>query len=259
MKRTCLVLAAILLTFLMADARTVKKVYEIDGFTGISAADAIEVTLEQGDSFRIEVEVTEEFLPYLVVKNRAGVLDMHFSRLPFALKQKNRNKVAQVYIQVPVLNHVTLSGASKLTCNDTFAIAMGKFSLSASGGSTVSSLSIKAPDVDMQLSGASRATVSVRSSDMRAALSGASRLDVVGHGVDLSVNASGSSRLSAEAFEVEEADVKASGASTVDVLPTRVLKVALSGASRCRYHGDADDLQVKAEKVTGASSLKHAQ
>ena len=49
-------------------------------------------------------------------------------------------------------------------------------------------------------------------------------------------------------------DVKASGASTVDVRVTERLSVELSGASKCRYSGDSDYVKIKADQIaaTGA-------
>jgi hypothetical protein len=249
-------LAAVLLTFLTAEAGTVKKVFEIDDFTGISATDNFEVTLVLGDTFRIEVEVTDEFLPYVVVKNNSGVLDLRFSKLPFKLRQKERKKVAKAVVQLPKLTYISLSGASKLSSSDRFSNAMNKIELRIAGASSISNLSVQAPDVDIQVSGASKATLSVRGSDVRAEVSGASTLDVVGHAVDYRVNVSGSSRVKGEDFEVEEADVTASGASSVDVLPMRALSVDLSGASKCRYHGESEDLHLKSMKVSGTSSIK---
>ena len=55
MRRICLVFAALLLTFTMADARTVTKVYEIDDFTGIKASGSFQVTVEKSKDFGVEI------------------------------------------------------------------------------------------------------------------------------------------------------------------------------------------------------------
>ena len=81
MKKIVLALAAFLLAFTVADAdNTVKKTYKMDGFSGIQAEDAFEIVVEHSDTHHIEIEVTEDFLPYLVVKNRAGILEISFSK-----------------------------------------------------------------------------------------------------------------------------------------------------------------------------------
>lgn len=256
MKRICLVFAALLLTFVAVDARTVKKVYEIDDFTGIKASEAFQVNVEKSKDFSVVIEISEEFVPYLLVKNRGGVLELGFTKLPFKMRQKERTKVVIATVKMPVLTQVVLSGASSFNSNDQFSNAMNKFLIDLKGGSTIHNLNVKAPDVEIKMAGASKAVLSLRSSDVQAELSGASRIELTGDAENLRIKLGGASRLDAEDFEVAEAVVKASGASSVDIRPSELLQVELSGASKCRYYGDYEDLSVKAEKVSGASSLK---
>lgn len=256
MKKIVLALAALLLTFAVAEADTVKKSFKMDGFSGIQADDAFEIIVEQSDNYKIEIELTSEFVPYLVVKNRAGIVELSFSKLPMKLKQKNRNKVAKAVIKLPELHYVGLTGASRLSSNDQFTSPMHSFSMDLSGGSEVSNLNIDAPDVDLKISGASKAVVSFRSSNVKAELSGASRLDVVGRTADFTVRATGASKVNAEAFESQSIDVKANGASRVNVLPVFELRVDLAGASKCVYYGDSEELRIKSDKIGGASTLK---
>ena len=256
MKKTILALAVLLFACTLADAGTVKKTFKMDGFSGIQADDAFEIVVEQSDNFKIEVEITEEFLPYLVVKNRAGIVEFSFSKLPMKLKQKNRNKVAKAVIQLPELNYVGLTGASTLSSNDQFSSAMQTFAIELSGGSDITNLNVEAPEVDVKLSGASKAIVSFRSSDVKADLTGASRLDVVGRTTDFTVKVNGASKVNAEAFEAKNVEVKAAGASTVRVCPVEELTVDLGGASKCEYYGDSEELRIKSDKIGGASTLK---
>ena len=256
MKKTLLALATLLVAFSATGANTVVKTFKLEGFSGIQADDAFEIIVEHSDSYRIEVEITEDFLPYLVVKNRAGILDLSFSKLPLKIKQKNRNKVAKATIKLPELHYVGLSGASRLSSNDEFTSPMQSFSIELSGGSDITNLNINAPDVKVKLSGASKAIVSFRSSDVKADLTGASRLDVVGRTTDFTVHANGASKVNAEAFEAQNVDVSAAGASRVNVCPVQELSVELSGASKCVYYGDSEDLHIKSDKIGGASTLK---
>lgn len=257
MKRTCVVLAAILLSFLVADARTVKKVYDIDDFTGIRVTNAFEVVLEHSKDYKVEIEITEDFLPFLLVKNRGGVLELDFTRLPFRLRQKARSKVAQAVISLPDLTYIEMAGASQLISNDQFTNAMEKITIDLKGGSNIKNLNIKAPEVEIKLAGASKAMLSLRSGDVDADLSGASRLNISGEASEFDVTAKGASRVSASDFDVEDVSVVAAGASHADVRAARNLTVDLSGASKCRYYGDDENLKVRADNVTGASSIKH--
>ena len=257
MKKICIVFAAFLLTFLMADARTVKKVYDIDDFTGIRVTNAFEVVLEHSKDFKVEIEITEDFLPFLLVKNRGGVLELNFTRLPFRLKQKARSKVAQAVITLPDLTYLEMSGASQLLSNDQFTNAMEKVSIVLKGGSIIKNLNLKAPEVEIKLAGASKAVMSLRSGDVDADLAGASRLDITGEATEFDITAKGGSRVAASDFDVEDVSVVAASASHVDVRATRNLTVDLSGASKCRYYGDDENLRVRADNVKGASSIKH--
>lgn len=259
MKRTCLLLAALLLAFVPAAARTVKKTYDIEDFTGISASGVFQVTLEKSKTFSVEIEVTEDFLPYLVVKNRGGMLELGFASLPFRLRKKDRSKVAQAVIKMPVLTAINLSGASTLTANDQFSNAMNKLSVNLRGSSTVRSLNVKAPDVDIEISGTSSAVINLRSSEVDVELSGASKLELTGSTVDIEAEVRGASRFEAAKCETQDLDLTLSGASNADVFPTRNFKVALTGASKCRYYGDAEKLKVNVVKVTGASTLRHQE
>jgi hypothetical protein len=257
MKKTLFALAALLLSFFVADAdNTVVKTFKMDGFSGIQADDAFEIIVEHSDSYKIEVELTEDFVPYLVVRNRAGILELGFSKLPLKLKQKDRKKVAKAIIKMPELHYVGLSGASTLKSNDEFTSPMQSFSIELSGGSDITNLNINAPDVTVKLSGASKAIVSFRSSDVKADLTGASRLDVVGRTEDFFVHANGASKVNAEAFEAQNVDAKVAGASRVNVCPVRELSVELAGASKCEYYGNSEELNIKSEKIGGASTLK---
>ena len=256
MKKTCFVLVTLLLTFFMADARTVKKSYEIDDFTGIKATSAFEVVVEHSDTYKVEIEITEEFLPFLLVKNRGGVLELSFTRLPFRLKQMNRKKVVMAVISMPELTSIELEGASMLSCNDQFANAMTRFTIDLKGGSEIKNLNVRAPEVVISLKGASKALMSLRAGDVDANLGGASRLEVSGEATEFDAVINGASKVDAQEFNVADVSVKAAGASTAEVRVSQSLSVELSGASKCRYYGDNENLNIRADKIAGASTLK---
>ena len=255
MKRAFIILSALFLSF-VADAGTIKKVYEIDGFTGISVSDGFAITIEKASAFRVEIEVTEEFLPYVAVKNRSGVLELSFDKLPSRLKQKNRSKVAMAVIRMPELTMLTANGGSSVSSIGTFSDPMNSFSLELGGGSSVNGLDLKTPDIHIELAGASRAEINMVSGDVSAKLGGASKLNLSGDASSLTLSVSGASRVDADELKAEEIEVKAGGASSVSVRPADKLKVDLSGASRCVYYSDNEDLKLNLEKIAGASSIK---
>ena len=257
MKKICVILAAFLLGFFPTEAETIKKTYDIDDFTGISVTSAIQVTLEKSKTFGIEVEVPEELLPYLVVKNRAGVLELGFASIPLKLRQKDHGKLSRAVVRMPVLTDIELSGSATLTANDQFTNAMNNLSIKVKGSSTIQNLNVKAPEADIEISGASKAVINLRASEVDVELGGASRLELNGKATELDAEVGGASRLEASGFAADDVDVKIKGASSADVRPIRHFTVDLSGASKCRYYGDEDKLKITVVKVAGASTLKH--
>lgn len=259
MKRFWTLIAALFLTGFAMNAQTSEKTFDIEDFTGIRADSAFEVTLQQGSDYQVVVEVTEEFMPYVSAKNKRGVLELSFNRLPFQLKQKARRRVAKATVTMPEIALIELAGASKLYSGDTFRNNMRKVTIKLRGASVIERLDLKSPDQDIELDGASKAQMKLYSSDVIADLAGASRLTVTGETTDLQVKVKGASRFEGKDFESREAEVEAGGASTVEVRVEKKLSVNLSGASKCRYYGDEDEVTVRAVKVAGASSIKHAR
>ena len=257
MKRFLTVMAVLLVAGFQMNAQTMEKSFDVDDFTGINISDAFDVTLVQSSEYEVIVEITEDFLPYVMVGNKRGVLEVKLDKLPFSLKQKNRKKVAKVRIAMPKLNSIYLSGASTLVSDDEFSNEMRRCSIRLRGGSSITDLEFDTPDVEIELDGASKAKMRLRTSDVDIDLAGASKIELSGDATDMTIKAKGASKFDGERFEVREAKVDARGASTVDVNASRRLTVSLSGASKCRYYGDEDRLTLKAEKVSGASTLKH--
>jgi hypothetical protein len=103
------------------------------------------------------------------------------------------------------------------------------------------------------VSGASRLTGEMDTGDITLEVSGASRLTLGGSGGDLRIDASGASQVDLAGFVVGDADVEASGASTVTVHVTGRLNADASGASRVEYLGDP---RLGNIDTSGASSVR---
>jgi len=106
---------------------------------------------------------------------------------------------------------------------------------------------------EARVSGASRLTGQMDTGDVIFEVSGASRLTLDGSGRDLRIEASGASQADLSGFVVDDADVEASGASTVTVYVTGRLNADASGASRVEYLGDP---RLGAIDTSGASSVR---
>ena len=89
----------------------------------------------------------------------------------------------------------------------------------------------------VQVSGASRLSGDIQAGDVRFDVSGAGRVTLSGSGEDAVIGASGASHMDLADFPVVDANVEASGASTVTVNASGRLDADASGASHVKYLG----------------------
>lgn len=113
---------------------------------------------------------------------------------------------------------------------------------------------ISAPDIEgIESSGAANIVLTdLKNSSLEIDSSGASKIKVAGETAKLVVDVSGATRVDAEGLTAENANVEASGASTVEVFVNGNLKTNASGASTIRYGGSPKDV---VKKSSGASTV----
>jgi hypothetical protein len=209
--------------------QTVTEQHALTGFDRLDMGDALHVTVVQGAEFSIEITGDQRNLEDLVVKKVGGTLDMRYKNGWRFIRQ--RQYPTYVTVTMPEMLSADFSGAVTASVS---GFETDIFHLSLSGASDCD-LNITAGHIDFDLSGASDLAVVGSASTMRAALSGASRL-------------------SALEFPVQEADIDATGASTVKVNASQQLKVSASGASDVIFRG-TPAVQVS----TSGSSTVHSE
>ena len=92
----------------------------------------------------------------------------------------------------------------------------------------------------------------VKAEDLQLSVSGASRIQIEGSAQRLRASLSGASKLSAEALTVQSAEIRASGASHAAITVEKALEVHASGASHVSYRGNPAQVD---RHATGASSI----
>jgi hypothetical protein len=231
MKTVKLIKSMILCTVLLgltalASAQEVSKVYETDPFSGINVSSIYKVELVQGENNFVEITSDEKSLEKVEVKVKNGVLYLDF-------KGTARNTKLTATVVSPLMNSVTLSGASSLTGEGVF----------------------ESPEMEIDLSGATSATLQVETQTLETNLSGASNLRISGLAENHEVNTSGASHLRAGDLVTQNADVKTSGASSAKVNVKNLLKANASGTSGISFDEDPLSLEVK---TSGVASVKGA-
>lgn len=113
---------------------------------------------------------------------------------------------------------------------------------------------ISAPDIEgIETAGAANVILTeLKNGSLEIDSSGASKIKVSGETAKLVVDVSGATQVDAVGLAAENANVEASGASTVELLVNGNLKTNASGASTIRYAGSPRDV---VKKSSGASTV----
>lgn len=208
-----------------ASGREATRELDHRGFDRVAVSYNFEVELARGDEFRVTIRVDEAFLPYLLVRQSGSTLSIGF-RPGFQASPSARRPLARLVL--PELRGLEASGASVVTVqgfrsNRPLEVAL-------SGGSSITG-EIEAGPVWVSLSGASRLRLDGSGRGTSLEVSGASEADLDDFAVeDLQVSLSGASRAWVNAGG--RLDVEASGASRLSVRGSPTMgRVDLSGAS----------------------------
>ena len=191
----------------------VTQTRSMTGFTAIEAGGAVNVFVKQDAAFSVQVKVDDNLQQYVSVEVENGVLQIH---------QQNNTSLQttddiKVYVSLPSLNDLVVSGASNVTGENTFTGEAIQINLS---GASHADIKLDFPNVSAELSGASTATLSGKTKNIK-------------------LNATGASTIKAFELFSETAVVELSGASEANVFASLKLDAGASGASNVRYKGDA--------------------
>jgi hypothetical protein len=273
-------------------AQTVKKDYDLKGFTSIDIASDFKATVQKSDEFSVSVELTQDLVPYLEVRVDKGTLLISLRNVPTRLTLLKSN-VINATISMPELRGVRLNDGVRLTVADRFDLGNDNFILSTAGASEVRQMEIHAKNATLSLLGASRirlngdfATVNITSAgtsrlDMGADadelfvkssgtavseiegtfdtidldLGGTSNVTLKGDAEDLKAKASTAGSVDALRMPVANADVFLSGAGVCKVYVKEALEVQCTGASTCSYKTDGE-IKLDLKEIARTATLK---
>lgn len=195
-------------------------------FTGINAGGSVDVYVKQDPAWSIRVETDENILPYVVVENNNGILNIHEER---GMRLKPSRSV-KVYVSGPSIKKFSGSGACDIVSENTI-----------NSNETIS----------ISLSGACSIKMDLNAPVVKADLSGAGTLALKGQTRDLEVDGSGSTDINCFGLLAENTDVSISGAGDAEVFASVKLDLHVSGAADIRYKGNA----VVNKHISGAGSV----
>lgn len=189
-----------------------EKTFDLRNFDKLEMGNAFNINVKQGSNYRVIANGDSRDINDLVVRVSGGELEIYYK------KWRVRRYRMEIEIEMPTLKEVDFSGATTSYINGFENI----------------------DELDIELSGSSRATVSAKARVYEIDLSGASELELTGSGQLLEADLSGASKLNAFDTQVVRASLEVSGASSGRVNVSERLNVRASGASKVRYRGNPE-------------------
>jgi hypothetical protein len=186
------------------------KTYDLRNFDKLEMGNAFHINVKQGADFKIKANGDSRDIDDLIVKVTSGELKIYYS------KWRIRRYRMEIDIEMPIIREIDFSGAST-------SYIQGFDNID---------------ELEIDLSGASKATLSANARFYEIDLSGASELDLEGNGKEMEVDLSGASKLNAFDTLVDKATLDVSGASSGRINVKETLNVRASGASKVRYRGN---------------------
>jgi hypothetical protein len=207
-------LAVIFLSFVIGATHAQEtETRKIGSFTGVKAAQGIDVYLKKGDKESVRVEVTGN------IRLQDVLTDISGSYLKIHLKDgKHRNINVKVYVTYVKVDKLSASSA----------------------GSIFSEETINASRMEIDASSAGSIDVVLDATDVSVTCSSAGDVELKGKAKSVEANASSAGEIDAFDLQAEEVEADASSAGTIKVNVTKSLTADASSAGGIRYRGNPD-------------------
>jgi hypothetical protein len=224
LQKLTLLIAGLILSG-VALAQISEKTHNVGSFSSIDVGSAFEVVLTQGNKNEVIVEADDNIMDQIDVSVKSN-------KLVVKTNGNIRNpKKMKLYITFQSVEAMNFSGASKASATTP----------------------IKANQLKIDLSGASKLDLEINTSSLSLDLSGASRCELKGSADEFKIDTSGASRIGAFGLQTKTTKVSASGASKIEVSVSHNLSVSASGASNIQYKGAGSISNIS---TSGASNVR---
>lgn len=177
-----------------------RRTIDAADFSELHITSAIDVKVTQGTDYSVTAVGESKDLDNLIVETKG-------EKLKISRKGRSGSKGVTIEITTPVLNKLTLAGASDA---DLINIKTGDFVLNCSGASDVEG-SIEAKDISIESSGASDISLRVICKDIELNCSGASDIDLEGRCGDIYGSVTGASDINLSNCRTGKVDISRSG------------------------------------------------
>ena len=221
MKKTLMLLAILQIVTLSLFANgTVTKKYDFGSIKSIEAGSIFSIEVTEGNEKGVTIVCDEAYEEHIEVKYFQGELIL--SMKP-NVKMLNNKEGIKVYLQMPTIEDIELSGAANLTATGTF----------------------KTRELDIELSGATSVKgLQISGSELTIECSGASTIKLDGSTSYFKSETSGASNLKAKDYSAKDGYAEVTGASSAKVRCTGTLKIMVSKMSSITHYGNPNIVNV---------------
>lgn len=228
------------------------QVRKVPSFTAISVSSAIDLYLTQSNKNEVAVSATnDEIRDHIITEVVGGTLIIRLGdKGTWFSWRKWGNYKTKAYVSIKDIDALTASGASTVHLINT--IESPKMRIKLSGASDFKG-NIKAGVLMYHLTGASDYKGQITANSIDIDGSGASSIELTGKVDDLAVEVSGASDAKLYNLTAKGAILRASGASSIGVTVTEMLRANSSSASDINYKGNPN---VKESNTSGASNIR---
>ncbi len=254
MKKILFTLAFLhIMTLSFCATKTITKNYNFDSVKSIDAGSIYDIQIIKGNEKGVKIICDQAYEEYLEVKYHMGELSLAMK--PNMKMIKGDNAGIKVYLQMPTIEDIDLSGAAKIKAIGSFKTK--ELDIELSGATTIEGLDISGQElsidcsgasklkisgdftqIDVEASGASSITMVSNSKELDIEISGASNLQLEGSTDYIKAATSGASSIKAQHYKAKNGYAELSGASNTKVLCTGELKILVGKASKLTYYGN---------------------
>ena len=216
MKSKAILLTAVL--FFVAGVLTVygqdRRNVDVSGFEGIALGGSGTVYVQQGSSFKVEFEGSDELFEEMKFEVRGRTLNI--GRKNSSWWRSGSRGSYRVYITMPKLSGLTVSGSGEVEGQGAF----------------------RTDDLDLTVSGSGEIKLNTSSSDVEITISGSGEVELEGSANSIDARISGSGNVDGKDFIVKSAQASISGSGNMYIHATESIESRISGSGSIYYKGE---------------------
>ncbi len=196
-----------------------KETRDLKDFTKVNFGVAGNLYINIGPEFKVVLEGEKRYLDEIITEVSGGRLVIKNENWKMHNWRMNMNEKVTVYITMPELKGLGVSGSGKAEIKDAFKTDDLNLSVSGSGKLYISDMTVS--NLDCGISGSGDIIISGNGSADRA---------------DISI--SGSGNYTGESFKIGSAEIHISGSGNCSCNVTESLKASVSGSGNVNYEGN---------------------